>query len=281
MLFQVNSAGLVTTPALSPSGLTGATAASRYVGGTNSGAPASGTFAVGDYVIDQTGKIWICTAAGTPGTWTAGTGVTVDNTTIPQKDATVGTAGNSAQAAPANHAHPRTGWTSDDHGLVTWSMDVAAAGFNSLLSVAGTLYVVRLHVPVSANATNILLAITSAGVTLTSGQCFAGLYTSAGSLVATTADQASNWQSTGLKTMALTGGPFALTAGDYYVGFYANGTTLPAFVRGNNQIGGSLLNVGIGSGFRFATANTGLTTALPGALSAQTSSNFAWWVAVS
>ena len=53
-----------------PTGLTGATAASRYVGGTASGPPASGTFAIGDFVIDQTGVIWICTTAGSPGTWT-------------------------------------------------------------------------------------------------------------------------------------------------------------------------------------------------------------------
>ena len=52
-----------------PTGLTGATAASRYVGGIASGAPTSGTFAIGDQVTDQTGKIWICTSAGTPGTW--------------------------------------------------------------------------------------------------------------------------------------------------------------------------------------------------------------------
>jgi hypothetical protein len=53
-----------------PSGLPGATAASRYVGGTASGAPASGTFLVGDYAIDESGAIWICTVAGSPGTWT-------------------------------------------------------------------------------------------------------------------------------------------------------------------------------------------------------------------
>jgi len=54
---------------VAPTGLTGATAASRYVGGTASGAPASGTFAIGDFVIDRTGKIYICTTAGSPGTW--------------------------------------------------------------------------------------------------------------------------------------------------------------------------------------------------------------------
>lgn len=51
------------------SALTGATAATRYVGGTTSGAPASGTFAVGDFVVAQNGHMFVCTVAGTPGTW--------------------------------------------------------------------------------------------------------------------------------------------------------------------------------------------------------------------
>ncbi len=66
--------GLLTwsTPATgAPAALTGATAATRYVGGTASGAPTTGTFAVGDFVIDQTAAIWVCTVAGTPGTWIA------------------------------------------------------------------------------------------------------------------------------------------------------------------------------------------------------------------
>ena len=61
-------------PMFAPTGLTGAVAASRYVGATASGAPASGTFAVGDWVIDQAGAIRICTVAGTPGTWVAPAG---------------------------------------------------------------------------------------------------------------------------------------------------------------------------------------------------------------
>jgi hypothetical protein len=66
--------GNQTAPAFVASGLTGATAASRYVGATTSGAPASGTFVVGDYIVDQTGAIWVCTTAGTPGSWTKGSG---------------------------------------------------------------------------------------------------------------------------------------------------------------------------------------------------------------
>jgi hypothetical protein len=53
-----------------PLALPGATGAARFVGGTASGAPATGTFAVGDFVVDQTGKVYACTVAGTPGTWT-------------------------------------------------------------------------------------------------------------------------------------------------------------------------------------------------------------------
>lgn len=55
---------------VAPTGLTGATAASRYVGATTSGAPSGGTFVKGDFVIDQTGKVFVCTTAGSPGTWT-------------------------------------------------------------------------------------------------------------------------------------------------------------------------------------------------------------------
>lgn len=43
----------------------------RYVGGTSSGAPTSGTYVVGDFVISHDGHVYVCTAAGSPGTWTA------------------------------------------------------------------------------------------------------------------------------------------------------------------------------------------------------------------
>jgi len=60
----------ISQEAIGATGLPGATAASRYAGATASGAPVSGTFAVGDYVVDQSGAMWVCISAGTPGTWT-------------------------------------------------------------------------------------------------------------------------------------------------------------------------------------------------------------------
>lgn len=63
-------AGEVSGTAFRPSGLTGATAISGYVGATTGGPPTSGTFAIGDFVESRAdGAFWTCITAGTPGTW--------------------------------------------------------------------------------------------------------------------------------------------------------------------------------------------------------------------
>jgi hypothetical protein len=62
--------GIVTTPALAVSGLTGSVSASRYVGATASGAPTTGAHVAGDWSWALDGHLWFCTANGTPGTWT-------------------------------------------------------------------------------------------------------------------------------------------------------------------------------------------------------------------
>ena len=59
----------ISQEAVRNTGLPGATAASRYAGATASGAPTTGTFAVGDFIVDQSGAMYVCTVAGTPGTW--------------------------------------------------------------------------------------------------------------------------------------------------------------------------------------------------------------------
>jgi len=80
-----------------PLALTGATAATRYVGATATGAPTSGTFAVGDFVITQDGSVYICTGAGSPGTWTAGGGaVATDAIWDAAGDLAVGSGANTA-----------------------------------------------------------------------------------------------------------------------------------------------------------------------------------------
>lgn len=45
------------------------TGSGGYVGATSSGAPSSGTFVTGDFLVSTDGTVWVCTAGGSPGTW--------------------------------------------------------------------------------------------------------------------------------------------------------------------------------------------------------------------
>lgn len=68
----IAASSTITGTAHVSTGLTGATTQVRYVGGvTGSTAPSSGTFALGDVVVGTGGVVFICTTAGTPGTWTS------------------------------------------------------------------------------------------------------------------------------------------------------------------------------------------------------------------
>lgn len=208
----------------------------------------------------------------------ASSGATVDNASIPKKAGTPGAAGGSALASPADHVHPRAYWAPEDHGLITWTQDPATCAAGQLVATAGTVNFARIHLPEAKTITNILLFVSTAGVTLTSGQCFAALYTAAGALVASTADQATAWQSTGTKTMALSSAQ-PCAAGDYLVAFFYNGTTAPTFLRGVSQ---SAINAGLSaSTSRYGTAATGQTTAMPGSIGTLAGASNAWWAALS
>jgi hypothetical protein len=172
--------------------------------------------------------------------------------------------------APASQGY--VGWTGK-------SSQTVQAGL--IVQTAGRLELVRIQV-LGTLVTNIVLHTTTTATGLTTGQCFAGLYTAAGVLMSATADQSVAWATGGLKSMALTA-PQAVTYGAfYYVGFYANtATSLPTFSRMMNS-SSAIGNAGLAApNFDFATANTGLTTALPDPFTTQTGGNTAWWVALS
>lgn len=211
----------------------------------------------------------------------AGSGSSVTlSTAVPKvSSATAPTAGTSTSVTREDHVHPRHDWQAADHGFIAWTYDGSVAGASSTpLTTAGTLYVMKLHVPVAASVTNIITYLTTAGIVLTSGQCFAALYQN-GTLLGTTADQATNWASTGSKIMAISGGPVAVGAGDVQVALWFNGTTGPAPVRSN---GTSLANLGLtAAAARFATANTGVTTTAPGTLATTAALSVAYWAALS
>ncbi len=170
-------------------------------------------------------------------------------------------------------------WTPEDHNLKGWTMDPAGLAAVTGTITAGVVQLARVKVRRAGPVTNIHLYVTAAGVSLTTGQCFAALYDAVGVKLATTADQATAWQSTGPKTMALAGGPFNVPPGDYYIAMWANGSTPPGFQAGTLL---SLANIGLAApNLRNATADTGITTTGPATLGTQTAANIGWWAGLS
>jgi hypothetical protein len=186
-----------------------------------------------------------------------------------------------AQAAAIANALSLLGvWTPASQNLVAANGDPGMVQSSTVLATAGTLYGTRLQAVGSA-VTNIVAHFVSGGGTLTTGQCFAGLYNDAGALLgagAVTADQAAAWATSGLKTMPLSVAQ-AVTPGAWYkVCWFFNGVTGPGWTRFAN-VNNAIQNVGlVAPNFRWFTANTGLTTAMPANIGTETSGTPAFLV---
>lgn len=227
-----------------PQALTGAVAATRYVGGTTSGAPASGAFAVGDFVVDQTGVVWVCVTAGSPGTWTS--------TTSPAQLLLTG------------------------QGLVSESFSRSGAASTTLMT-GGTAYAMTVALKAGSVVTNVLVVVQTgaSGITLYK----AGIYSATGaSQLAVTPDRSAVISTTtGMKTLALSA-PWTVPAdATYQVVMVATAsTTLPTIARASLAAAGVGAQIGT-SPFLYSTAGTGLTDlpAAPLTLSA-TGATYAW-----
>jgi hypothetical protein len=116
---------------LAPLGIFGATQPSRYLGATASGPPTVGSFAVGDFAVDQSGAIWICITAGigTAAVWT-------NKTSTEQKWGLM--------------------WTFDPIYVNTISMQVANRGWYCRVKGSGTIS--KIGIVVSTQAGNICVA---------------------------------------------------------------------------------------------------------------------------
>ena len=169
-----------------------------------------------------------------------------------------------------------------DHNLAGWTFNPKMVQAGTILPTAGVSHIVRIRA-MGTTITNILLHLTAGGATLTPGQCFAQLLTDAGTVLSSTADQATAWASGGLKTMPLTV-PQAVTRGGWYkVRLWFNGTTGPTLSRAVNS-SSAIVNVGLATpNFLYATADTGLTTlaSAPAGIGTQTGGSTAWWVGLS
>lgn len=131
--------------------LTGATVASGYVGGAAGAAPTSGTFAQGDYVIDGTGAcLWVCTAAGTPGTWKrVGTGGYVARRHQSATTQTINNGFTNPLNLDVQDYDPRSMWNGTSKGFVipfsgaTWRISgrVSGSWTPSSVRIATMIYV--------------------------------------------------------------------------------------------------------------------------------------------
>lgn len=177
-----------------------------------------------------------------------------------------------------------------DQSLLSWSADSAGA-FDSATAtlVSGTLQIVRVPMPFPMTITNVVYAVTNAGATLTAAQNFVGIYDSAGTRQALSADQSTLWTSVGLKTTAMTSPWTPATTGSSafcWVVFLSVGTTPPRLAIVNNTaVVGAIAAINAGT----TTANTrfgrnaAAQTSLPATITLATNANsgVSVWVALS
>jgi len=179
-------------------------------------------------------------------------------------------------------------WAAHDMGYAAWAYDpdAGSAGVSARLITVSTLNLIGLNVRVPVTMSNITLVLAANGSGLTAGECFVGLYSGAGLLLGSSADQAANWGAGAVKTMnaaltAQSAGSLTLTPGFYYVGILGNGTTMPSFESAANY------NVQWANGrLTAATARYGTNgvslTALPVSFTPSSTSmtQISWWTAI-
>jgi hypothetical protein len=162
-------------------------------------------------------------------------------------------------------------------GLIAWSMDPFCCTSNNVSLTFGTLFMIRLTLSTAARISNVLMSIHTLGGTLTSGENYVGLYSTAGVLLGVSADQTAHWMTggtSGNQTMALTatssGSLTGLPIGGVYVAILCNGSaTAPAVVGGSSSPGGAAVNLGqtaTPAGLRYGSITSSGYTSLPSRL---------------
>ena len=107
-------------------GLSGAPGLTSFAGGIASGAPTSGTYTTGQFIVNQDGTVWVCTAGGTSGTWV--------KAVPPAPYVTVSPVGTSSGTAARNNGAT---YGPDTAGTTTTGIQEA---LNSLPPVGGTVW---------------------------------------------------------------------------------------------------------------------------------------------
>ena len=174
-------------------------------------------------------------------------------------------------------------WSPADMGLLAETFPIHENATGTILPTAGRIECFRLKVPQAGWCTNVDVSLSAVGATLTAGQNFGALFHRDGTLIAQTTDQSAAWVASTpvLKNMPLASGPVYLAVGEYYVGVWANGSTLPTFHRSTSFVAATLNRGAAAPNFRVCSANTGLTTTAPATLGTQTATAVSYYFSLS
>ena len=202
-----------------------------------------------------------------------------------------------ANVGGANAGYALSALNPSDIGLKAWSFPTdAATGSPSALAIIGSVYLTTTHLAAGVGYGTIFLKVQSNAGTATAGQCFAGLYNSAGSLVATTADISgalgTALGTTGYIACPLTGTYTPTTGGQHWVGAFFNASNAGSFPGLYTRSGFATVATSAGTTvtgiagplgtqpYPYAVVATTSATALPGTFplgSAGTAGAFVYW----
>ena len=120
-----------------------------------------------------------------------------------------------------------------DLALKAWNFPTYNCTGTATFSVVGSVYMTLMHLQTGLTYSNIHVNVIANGGTASAGSCFAGLYNSTGTLVATTADLSGVLSTvagkTGLMTFPLATAYTPTTSGQYYVGMFFNASGTASF----------------------------------------------------
>lgn len=175
-------------------------------------------------------------------------------------------------------------WSPPDSGLLAASSDPQYIPGGNLLS-GGVIQLIQLQFPRGGTVANLLYGVQTAGTALTSGQCWIGLYNSAGTLISNAVDQTTNFGSANDKTVAITvraGQSLTIPAGSVaYVALLSNATTTQVSLWSpGSQSTAANINLAAGS-YRYCQSGSAQST-LPTSITLSSATRTrAYWAAAS
>lgn len=200
---------------------------------------------------------WVPTATGaSAATWQVLPAASTSAAGLVRLDGTVAditavgttpSAGSTGLAADAGHQHAVQTWLPSDNGLAWWSFPpINAGGANvpSAAAVAGKLTLQRVLLRQGVTVSKIWLGISAndAGATFTN--CYLGIYSAAGSLLAQTADISSTLKVAVVNSYSFTAAA-TLAAGEYFVALLLGSGSTWTTWNLKSSLGGATANAGL------------------------------------